>query len=139
MAGQNFKMPQLNQVTLAGRCLRDGDLKYVGDKSTPLLTFGIAVPNWTPKGEETLYIDVALWGKAAERLNGELVKGTPVIVTGKLVQENWETKDGQKRNKIKVNAMYASSLVWPDGGDAPPKRQKKNEPAPPEYDDDVPF
>ena len=53
---------------------------------------------WT---EETTFVDVTLWKRAAEVCGEYLSKGSPVLIEGRLKLETWET-DGQKRSKLKV-------------------------------------
>lgn len=56
------------------------------------------------------------FGQLAENAVESLVKGTAVLVTGRAAQEEWETKDGQKRRSIKVTAdEVAPSLRFRHG------------------------
>jgi single-strand DNA-binding protein len=49
-----------------------------------------------------LFVDVATFGAAAEACTTHLAKGRQVAVTGRLVLDQWETKDGNKRSKHRV-------------------------------------
>lgn len=47
--------------------------------------------------ENTQWHNVKAWGKTAERIAKLLTKGQEVVVEGKLVHTNYETKTGEKR------------------------------------------
>jgi len=53
--------------------------------------------------EESLFVDVSVWGKTGEACARCLRKGSQVLVEGRLKMDQWE-KDGQKRSKIVVIA-----------------------------------
>ena len=77
----------LNKVLLAGNCTRDPQLRYLPNQ-TPIVEFGVAVNRkWkTPQGEdkeETTFVDLSAWGKAAEVLNQYMRKGKPIFVEGR--------------------------------------------------------
>jgi single-strand DNA-binding protein len=57
------------------------------------------------KRDETLYIDCEMWGKRAGVINQYLSKGDPILVTGFLKQDTWETEGGDKRSKIYVSVQ----------------------------------
>ncbi len=44
-----------------------------------------------------------MWGPRASVISEYLGKGDPILIEGHLKQENWETKDGEKRSKIIVS------------------------------------
>jgi single-strand DNA-binding protein len=49
-----------------------------------------------------LFIDCAAFGKTGETIAGNLTKGRPIHVEGRLRLEQWEQPDGQRRSKIRV-------------------------------------
>lgn len=55
------------------------------------------------KDGETLFLRCSVWRDLAEHV-ATLAKGTRVIVSGKLRQRNYETKEGEKRTSIEVAA-----------------------------------
>lgn len=101
-------MANLNRVFLIGRLVADPQLSHT-NSGTPFTKFRIAVNNpyrdrngnWQ---DETLFIDVVLWGDAADRAVSRFNKGTRVLVEGKLRQSNWETEEGERRSRIEVRA-----------------------------------
>ncbi len=101
-------MANLNRVFLIGRLVADPQLSHT-NSGTPFTRFRIAVNNpyrdrngnWQ---DETLFIDVVLWGDAADRAVSRFNKGTRVLVEGRLRQSNWETEEGERRSRIEVRA-----------------------------------
>ncbi|MFP6581386.1 MAG: single-stranded DNA-binding protein [Candidatus Hydrogenedentota bacterium] len=150
----DLRMPDLNKVQLAGRLTRDPELKYIAS-GTALCKLGMAVSRKykTKTGdmkEETLFMNVTVWGQAAEWIGDKMKKGQPVLVEGRLTSNEWEDKNGQKRTTIEVNADRVQSLAWDDRGDQgnqggggggssyseAPKPRPIEEPIP---EDDIPF
>lgn len=114
------RLPTLNKVMLTGRLTRDPETRYT-PSGAAVCNMGIAV-NRRFRGssgewqEEVCYINVVAWSKLAERLGETLKKGSAVMVEGRLQSRSWETKDGQKRNTIEVNALSVQSLDKRSGG-----------------------
>ncbi|MFQ5964845.1 MAG: single-stranded DNA-binding protein [Candidatus Scalinduaceae bacterium] len=101
-------MANLNKVFLMGNLTRDPELRYTPN-GTAVASFGIAVNRtWTgqngEKREEVCFVDINTFGKRAEVINEFLSKGKPIFIEGRLQFNQWETKDGQKRNTLRVVA-----------------------------------
>lgn len=99
-------MANLNKVTLMGRLTRDVELRYT-PKGTAVADLGIAINRYSGTGderkEETVFVDVTLWGRQAEVAGEYLSKGRQVFIEGRLQLDSWQDKDsGQKRSKLKV-------------------------------------
>jgi single-strand DNA-binding protein len=54
--------------------------------------------------DNTQWHTVNAWGKLAERIQKSLDKGSEVVIEGKLVQQSYETKEGEKRYATIVEA-----------------------------------
>ena len=98
----------VNKVFLGGRLTRDPELKYTAG-GTAIASFGIATNRtWTPQGgekkEETCFVDITMFGRRAEVINEYFKKGGSIFIEGRLQFNQWETKDGQKRNTLRVVA-----------------------------------
>ncbi|MBW2471564.1 MAG: single-stranded DNA-binding protein [Deltaproteobacteria bacterium] len=108
-------MSDLNQVIVRGRLTRDASLKTLPSGSSVAELSVASNRIWNDrngnKQEETVFVDVDLWGKQADYFGNNLKKGDYVMVTGRLRRETWET-DGQKRSKLSLRA---------DKIDLPPK------------------
>ena len=100
-------MASFNQVTLIGNLTRDVEVRHI-PSGTAVAEVSLAVnEKWTnkdgSKDESVAFIDCTLWGRTAELAAEYLSKGSPVLFSGKLVQDNWDDKEtGQKRSKLKV-------------------------------------
>jgi len=95
-----------NRIVLVGNLTRDPELSYTPSQ-TAVCNFGLAVNRKWKKsdggeGSEVCFIDCTAWSKTAEVITKYLTKGAPVLVEGRLQQDNWETQDGTKRSKHKV-------------------------------------
>lgn len=128
-------MPTMNKVFLAGNLTRDVELRYT-PSGTAVCTLGLAVNRkWKSAdkaGEEVLYIDVVCWAKLAEISAEYLAKGRAVLVTGRLVLDQWETGEGEKRTKVRVTAEDIQFLDHQTTA-APADGQPKTD------EDDIPF
>jgi single-strand DNA-binding protein len=64
---------------------------------------------WQPRGsdeweESTSFFDVVCWRDLAENVALSLVKGSRVVVAGRLEQRTWETEDGDRRSRVELVA-----------------------------------
>jgi single-strand DNA-binding protein len=149
-------MASFNKVILMGNLTRDPELRYT-PKGTAVARLGLAVNRvWKSEAgenkEEVLFIDVDAFGKTAETLGQYMKKGNPILIEGRLKQDNWEDKQtNQKRSKILVVCEAFKFIGSPqgrgEGGAAPrssaPAAKAPEAPAeeevPPHEQDDVPF
>lgn len=96
----------LNTVVLIGRLTRDPEMRYT-QSGKAVTTIRLAVDRGTsnPQGQrETDFIDVVAWDKQAESVANYMEKGRLVAVQGRLQIRQYETQDGQKREKAEVVA-----------------------------------
>lgn len=84
-----------------------------------VVNFSIAVNRrWqnkqTQEWEEAVsFFDVVCFGDMAEHVAETCVGGMRVVVLGRLDQSRWETPEGDKRSRVKINAdEVAPSLKW---------------------------
>lgn len=98
------------QVTLRGRLTRDPELRY-GTSGTAVVKFAVVTSRnfknretgaWEEK--DTTFWDVVAFGQLAENCAESLEKGTAVVVQGNAAQEEWTTREGEKRRSMKVTA-----------------------------------
>lgn len=54
--------------------------------------------------QDALFMRCSIWRQAAENVAESLSKGDRVIVTGRLRQRQYETKDGEKRTVVELEA-----------------------------------
>src|ERR1019366_6401152 len=98
-----------NNVTITGNLTREPEIRYTKEgQATAQL--GVAVNRrWQDRAtqewqEATLFFDVVCWRDLAENVALSLSKGVRVIVTGRLEQRSWGTKEGAHRSKVKITA-----------------------------------
>ena len=110
-------MASLNYVAQLGNLTRDPELSYTPSQ-TAVCEFGLAVNRaWTGsdghRQEETCFIEVKVFGARAESVNKYMSKGKPVLVTGYLAFETWQSDDGKRHSKHRIVARDVQFL--PDG------------------------
>ena len=109
-------MASENSVTLVGNLTRDPELRYTtGGRG--VASFGLAVNRrYMVNGEwqeQVSFFNVVAWADLGENAAASLHKGNRVIVTGRLEQRSYETRDGEKRNVTEVIAdELGPSLRW---------------------------
>ena len=110
----------LNKVLLMGNLTRDPEVKYT-PKGTAVGDLAIAI-NDTYKAQDgtiketVTYVDIEVWGRAAENCKQYLTKGRPVFVEGQLRLDQWETPQGEKKSRMKVRADRVQFLGGGGGG-----------------------
>ena len=111
-------------ITIVGNLTEDPTLRFTASGaavanfrviSTPR-TFDRQRNEWVDG--EPLALNCSIWREAAENVAETLAKGTRVIVTGRLVQRSFETREGEKRSVVELEAdevgpslRYASAKV----------------------------
>ena len=95
-------------ITVIGNLTGDPELRFTPSgaavanftvASTPR-TFDRQSNEW--KDGETLFLRCSIWREAAESVAESLTKGTRVIVTGRLVQRSYDTREGEKRTVVEL-------------------------------------
>jgi len=100
----------INEVRFLGRAVKAAELKNVGESKVAIFRL---VSNRRIKkrngeyDEKATYIDVECWNQRADYASEYIKKGTPVLVRGQLETDEWTSKEGQKRSKLKI---YASEV-----------------------------
>lgn len=111
-----IRVPELNQVLIAGRLTRDPELRFT-QKGQGMSSFPVAVNRRykdAATGEwkdDTTFVPVTVWGPAAERCKDKMKKGSPVIIEGRLTASEFTDKTGQKRKEMKVTARRVQLLT----------------------------
>lgn len=98
-------MASENSVTLVGNLTKDPELRYT-TAGRGVASFGLAVNRrYQVNGEwqeQVSFFNVVAWGDLGENAAASLNKGNRVIVTGRLEQRSYETKEGEKRTTIEL-------------------------------------
>ncbi len=130
-----------NKIILIGNLTKDPEVRYT-PQGTPVATFRLAVNSKYKQGsdlkEETLFIDVVVFGKQAETCGQYLSKGSSALVDGRLQERRWES-DGQQRSKVEVIAQSVRFLSSSRRGTAPAAQSEGDFTPPDEMTDLEPF
>jgi single-strand DNA-binding protein len=95
-------------ITVVGNLTADPELRFTPSgaavanftvASTPRM-FDRQTNEW--KDGEALFLRCNIWRQAAENVAESLTRGTRVIVSGRLKQRSFETKEGEKRTVIEL-------------------------------------
>jgi len=124
-------MSGIAKAQVLGRLGRDPELRFLPD-GTAKCSFSLAVShqkkdaggNWVDS--DPTWIEVVLWGKRGEAFARFHSKGDLAFVEGDLRLDTWESKTGEKRSKLYVNAQ-----AWDFAGG---KKEGREAPATPNPD-----
>lgn len=94
----------MNKVILVGRTTRAFELKHLPSGSAVGKTGFATSEKFRDKTkgetkEKTMFIDIVFYGKSAEIANTYVEKGKKLLIEGKLVLDQWEDSNNQKRSK----------------------------------------
>jgi single-strand DNA-binding protein len=117
--GQHRLRDALNHVMVIGNLTRDAELRYTPSGSA-VTRFSMAVnERFRDRSggdqERTHFLDIQVWRDLAEAC-GELAKGDPVFVTGRLVNDNWTDRDGNKRFTTRIDGSRVEFMTRGPGG-----------------------
>lgn len=148
----------MNKVILAGRLARDPEMRYT-TSGKAVASFSLAVNrrfgrNAGDQQQTADFIPIIAWEKLAEICGNNLIKGSQVLVEGRMQVRSYDAQDGSKRYVTEVVAneiefMGSKQQRDPNangGGFAPSPAAAPAEAAPmggfggsPVPDDDIPF
>lgn len=121
----------MNKVILMGRLTRDPEIRYSqGANSTAVGSFSIAVDRrFKRDGEpDADFFNCTAFGKQAEFVERYLKKGTKIVVVGRIQNDNYTNKDGQKVNATRIMVdeieFAESKNASQNGGDYRPAAAK---------------
>jgi len=121
------------QITIAGNLVDDPELRFT-PAGQPVARFRVAsTPRYLDKSTnewkdgDSLFLTCNVWRQAAENVAESLTRGMRVIVSGRLRQRSYETKEGEKRTVYEIevddvgpslrNASAKVNKVARSGGD----------------------
>ena len=96
-------------ITVVGNLVDDPELRFTPSgaavakfrvASTPR-TFDRQTNEW--KDGEALFLRCSIWRQSAENVAESLTRGMRVIVSGRLRQRSYETKEGEKRTVVELD------------------------------------
>ena len=95
----------MNKVLMIGRLTRDPEVRYSqGTNQMAIARFSIAVDRrWKREGEpDADFFNCTAFGKQAEFIEKYLHKGTKVLISGRVQNDNYTNKDGQKVYAVQI-------------------------------------
>src|SRR2546421_4640554 len=121
------------QITISGNLVDDPELRFT-PSGQPVAKFRVAsTPRFLDKNTnewkdgDSLFLSCNVWRQAAENVAESLTRGTRVIVSGRLRQRSYETKEGEKRTVYEIevddvgpslrNASAKVNKIARNGGD----------------------
>ncbi|BDB66045.1 hypothetical protein Hc94105_0230 [Helicobacter cinaedi] len=99
----------MNNISINGHLTADAQIKYIGSKNTPCVSFLIGKNRsfTNERGnieKKAMFFEVIVYGNYAQKLHPSLKKGSNAFIQGSLNWESWE-KDGQKHSKVNIIAQ----------------------------------
>jgi single-strand DNA-binding protein len=95
-----------NHVLIIGHAGETPQLKSTSS-STQVVTFSVATTrNWKDKQgqkqEQTEWHRIVFWGKLAEVAASYVVKGSLILIEGRISTRSWTDKEGNKRQTTEI-------------------------------------
>ncbi|MGE0886416.1 MAG: single-stranded DNA-binding protein [Blastocatellales bacterium] len=142
-------MASFNKIVIVGYLGRDPEIRYLPD-GTAVCNFTIATTERRKdrsgdSQDVTTWFRVNVWGKQAESANQYLSKGRQVYVEGRLTQQEYTDREGNRRTSLDVRATDVQFLGarGDDASHSPssqPSRSSESGSAPPDDGgDEIPF
>ncbi len=95
-------------ITLVGNLTNDPELRFTPNGAAVAKFTVASTPRYMDrntnewKDGDTLFLNCQIWRQAAENVAESLTRGMRVIVSGRLKQRSYETKEGEKRTVFEV-------------------------------------
>ena len=123
-----------NQGVMLGNLTRDIELRYLPSgaavaKSAIATTYKYKSASGEQK-DEVCFLDFTIFGKTAEVAKQYLKKGSKVLLTGRLVFEQWTTQSGESRSRhtLRVDEMKMLDSKSQSDNQETQRPQHKKEP-----------
>ena len=112
----------MNKIILMGRLTRDPEVRYSqGENSLAIARFSLAVDRrFKRQGEpDADFFNCTAFGKQAEFVEKYLKQGTKILLSGRVQNDNYTNKEGQKVYSVQIIAEeieFAESKAAASGG-----------------------
>ena len=128
----------MNKVILAGRLARDPEVRYTqSGKAVATLTLAVSrrfSRNASDQQPTADFIPIVAWEKLAEICGNNLIKGSQILVEGRMQVRSYDAQDGSKRYVTEVVASdieFMGSKPQHEGGYQPAAAPQQSAPAAP--------
>ena len=116
----------MNRVCLIGRLTSKPELRYT-TSNIACTNITVAIDRTFGEDKKADFINVVVWRKQAENVCKYLDKGSLVSVEGRLQQNSYEDRDGNRRYKLDVVADNIQFLNTKSKDTKPVVEEKKKE------------
>jgi single-strand DNA-binding protein len=95
-------------ITMIGNLVNDPELRFTPSGAAVAKFTVASTPRYLDKATnewkdgDSLFLQCQIWRQAAENVAESLTRGMRVIVSGRLKQRSYETKEGEKRTVFEV-------------------------------------
>ena len=108
----------MNLVVLMGRLTADPEIRYTRD-GKPVARFTLAVNRYSNGKQEADFFNCSAFGKSAENIERlHISKGTKLLVSGQIHNDNYQAQDGTKRYAVNI-VISSFEFCEKKGADAP--------------------
>ena len=136
----------VNKVFLLGRLGKDPEVRYLENNRAvanfTLATNEVFIDKSGNKVEQTDWHNIEMWDALARNAEKVLKKGRTVFIEGKIKNETWTDKEGNKRSAVRIRALQFQVVSSPGTHDNPGPQEKNGniqEEHHPEGGDIMPF
>lgn len=99
----------VNKVFLLGRLGKDPEVKYLENNRAvanfTLATNEVYLDKTGNKVEQTDWHNIEMWDALAKNAEKVLKKGRTVFIEGKIKNDTWVDKEGNKRSTMRIRAL----------------------------------
>ncbi len=135
----------VNKVFLLGRLGKDPEVRYL-DHNRAVANFTLAtnevfIDKSGNKVEQTDWHHIEMWDALARNAEKVLRKGRTVFIEGKIKNETWTDKDGNKRSAVRIRALQFQVVSASQNAENPQMHEKNGNTMDeqPDHGDSIPF
>jgi single-strand DNA-binding protein len=107
----------VNKVFLLGRLGKDPEVRYLENNRAvanfTLATNEVFIDKSGNKVEQTDWHNIEMWDALARNAEKVLKKGRTVFIEGKIKNETWTDKEGNKRSAVRIRALQFQVVSSP--------------------------
>jgi single-strand DNA-binding protein len=111
----------VNKVFLLGRLGKDPEVRYLENNRAvanfTLATNEVFIDKSGNKVEQTDWHNIEMWDALARNAEKVLKKGRTVFIEGKIKNETWTDKEGNKRSAVRIRALQFQVVSSPGPSD----------------------
>lgn len=133
----------VNKVFLLGRLGKDPEVRYLdGNRAVAnftLATNEVFMDKSGNKVEQTDWHHIEMWDALARNAEKVLKKGRTVFIEGKIKNETWTDKEGNKRSAVRIRALQFQVVSSTQNSENHNHNDKNGNQIEPSDGNDVPF